>query len=163
MGPLGLLVLALPIAGVISGCVQTAGQGDAGARAPAITDHFNGERYFNPGELATPPSPATQPSPGRHRGWIWRWLLGNEWPAWPEVVATPVGPRPVERVERGQGPDAGEGVVEGGQLAAVQELLGPRVIHALGAGPPPAAAVPTKGAACSGARAGSTSPALRPC
>jgi L-ascorbate metabolism protein UlaG (beta-lactamase superfamily) len=47
---------------------------------------------------APPPTPEGQ---GKHRGWIWNFVFGNDWPAWPEHVESEPGPRPVEREARG--------------------------------------------------------------
>jgi len=61
-----------------------------------LSDHFNGTTYFNPG---VPPTPA---APGRSRSsWIWRWIFGNEWPAWPEITDTSPNPPPAARVPKG--------------------------------------------------------------
>ena len=53
-----------------------------------------------------------------------------------QVAGVALQPEPL-RLQR-QRPAAGEGVVEGGQLVAVEQLLGARMVGVLGAGAPPA-------------------------
>ena len=58
------------------------------------SDHFDGERFFNPGAAAAPPA---RQGPGRYLN---RWAQGDERPRWPGRV--PVSPSvPPRRVEAG--------------------------------------------------------------
>lgn len=69
------------------------------AERETLSDHFDGNLFFNPG---TPPAPSSGEEPRRSRaGWIWRWLFGSDWPQWPQVSdITPAEPPPA-RVPRG--------------------------------------------------------------
>jgi L-ascorbate metabolism protein UlaG (beta-lactamase superfamily) len=61
-----------------------------------VSDHFDGERFFNPdGDEDT----ARPPGPGGRGGFFWRYLTGSDGrPPWPEAVAvTPA--KPERRVE----------------------------------------------------------------
>ena len=66
-----------------------------------ISDHFDGSLFFNPGvrELLSVP-PGEEPKRGRS-GWIWRWILGNDWPKWPQIADGVPGEPPVARVPKG--------------------------------------------------------------
>ncbi len=65
---------------------------------PQVSDHFDGTKYFNPGVPQTPPPGQEQ----RHRpSWLWRWVFGTEWPAWPEAKDFSPGPRPIARALKG--------------------------------------------------------------
>jgi len=69
-------------------------------RVPVLSDHFDGQVYFN---LGVPPEPQT--SDTRNRGasqWIWRVLFGDDFPEWPEYHAVPPGPPPVTRAAKGE-------------------------------------------------------------
>ena len=62
-------------------------------RGPA-SDHFDGERFFNPGVDDT----VKPPTGGSRSGFLWRQLTGSDRPPWPERVAvTPA--KPPARVE----------------------------------------------------------------
>jgi L-ascorbate metabolism protein UlaG (beta-lactamase superfamily) len=83
-------VLALPLGGVE--------QAASAEKAQPVSDHFDGSHYFNPG--------VSQPPPGQEQrrggsGWIWRWIVGNDWPEWPEPVVFSPGPPPDSRVPKG--------------------------------------------------------------
>jgi len=63
-----------------------------------VTDHFDGERFFNPdGEDTVRP-----PGPGGRGGFFWRFLTGSDGrPPWPATVAvTPAKPAPRIEGER---------------------------------------------------------------
>ncbi len=90
--------LAISIIGlVLAGCLlfsgRTAGPNTSADKAQQISDHFNGEQYFNPGYQQ--PSPSQQP---KHSRWIWRWIFANDWPEWPDIKDSLPGPQPVARV-----------------------------------------------------------------
>ncbi|MHB8771766.1 MAG: MBL fold metallo-hydrolase [Syntrophales bacterium] len=63
------------------------------------SDHFDGEKYFNPGSDTPPPEGGQSRS--RYR-WLWRWVFGDSWPEWPEAKAFSPGPPPPSRVPREQ-------------------------------------------------------------
>ena len=75
-------------------------QGPPAGDTPALSDHFDGRLYFNPG---TPPPPPPEQTPQRSRSsWIWRWVFGSEWPEWPAVEEATPGPPPITRVSKGE-------------------------------------------------------------
>ncbi len=69
----------------------------SGEKTYPVSDHFDGNRYFNPD------SPSIQ-GEGPKRGvlgWVWQWMAGNKWPEWPEFNEFSPGPRPAgPRTER---------------------------------------------------------------
>ena len=69
----------------------------SGERVQSASDHFDGQRYFNPG---SPSKEGEGPKRGV-LGWIWQWLAGNDWPEWPEFMDLPPGPPPAARVPKG--------------------------------------------------------------
>jgi len=66
--------------------------------AQRVSDHFDGNLYFNPG--ISQPSPGSEPKRSRP-SWIWRFMFGNEWPEWPEVKDAAPGQPPAVRVPTG--------------------------------------------------------------
>jgi L-ascorbate metabolism protein UlaG (beta-lactamase superfamily) len=59
-----------------------------------ISDHFDGKLFFNPGGHAPPPlPPGEEPRRGVSR-WILRWVLGNDWPKWPQITDGKLGEPP---------------------------------------------------------------------
>ena len=69
----------------------------SGESVQPVSDHFDGQRYFNPGSLS-------KEGEGPKRGvlgWIWQWLAGNDWPEWPETIDVPPGSPPAARVPKG--------------------------------------------------------------
>jgi L-ascorbate metabolism protein UlaG (beta-lactamase superfamily) len=68
--------------------------------APQLSDHFDGNLYFN---LDEPPPPPVEQAPQRsHSSWIWRWVFGTGWTEWPVVKGPSPGPPPVDRVPKGE-------------------------------------------------------------
>jgi L-ascorbate metabolism protein UlaG (beta-lactamase superfamily) len=62
------------------------------------SDHFDGDRYFNPWI----PQPLPGQAPGRMRfPWILRFIFGNDRPEWPKIVDLSPGPPPTARVPKG--------------------------------------------------------------
>jgi L-ascorbate metabolism protein UlaG (beta-lactamase superfamily) len=89
--PLAVLLLFL----WIGGCGPRTGISPE--KGPPVSDHFDGEQYFNPESSAS-----TGAGPKRGiLGWVWRWLVGAEWPEWPESIDFPPGVPPGERVLNG--------------------------------------------------------------
>ncbi len=64
-----------------------------------ISDHFDGELFFNP-NILHPPPPGHAPR-GRAR-WIMGWIFGIDRPDWPEVKDFAPGPPPAARVADGK-------------------------------------------------------------
>ncbi|MBI4633306.1 MAG: MBL fold metallo-hydrolase [Deltaproteobacteria bacterium] len=65
------------------------------------SDHFDGSNYFNPGVSQPSPAPPGQEPERSRPAWIWRWIFGSEWPAWPDVKDFPPGRPPAARVPQG--------------------------------------------------------------
>ena len=94
----GLTISIIMLA--LAGCLLFSGHGaesnTSAEKMQQVSDHFNGEQYFNPGYQQS--LPGQQP---KRSGWIWRWIFRNDWPEWPEVKGSLPGPLPVERVPVG--------------------------------------------------------------
>lgn len=65
-----------------------------------ISDHFDGNLFFNPGIGMPPPLPAGGETKRGISGWIWRWMFGNDWPAWPQIRNGKWGEPPAARVPK---------------------------------------------------------------
>ncbi|MEW6672462.1 MAG: MBL fold metallo-hydrolase [Thermodesulfobacteriota bacterium] len=98
---IAMLFACLALAGFLASCTHGAEPGGfAGGRA-RVSDHFDGRLFFNP-TLQGPASPPAAETPGRGRSrWIWRLLLGNDWPEWPQPAALAPGAPPAARVPTG--------------------------------------------------------------
>jgi L-ascorbate metabolism protein UlaG (beta-lactamase superfamily) len=84
--------LPLPADGVESGAPTANGQ--------QISDHFDGELYFNPVAAQAPP-----PGQDRHRSrsrWILGWIFGIDRPEWQSTEGPGPGPAPAARVPNGK-------------------------------------------------------------
>lgn len=74
---------------------------EAAEKHGLISDHFDGELYFNPASMhPSQPGAANLPRRGG-AGWIWRLLFGTEWPEWPSVKERMQDTKPPVRVPRG--------------------------------------------------------------
>jgi L-ascorbate metabolism protein UlaG (beta-lactamase superfamily) len=65
--------------------------------AQPVSDHFDGNRYFNTN------SPSIQ-GEGPKRGvlgWVWQWMAGNKWPEWPDFNEFSHGPQLAALVPKG--------------------------------------------------------------
>jgi L-ascorbate metabolism protein UlaG (beta-lactamase superfamily) len=96
-----LFAALLAVAGLV---LFLAGWGDpvasSGERRLA-SDHFDGEVFFNP---VIQPG-ASKPGPEPRRGFarfVWRWILSDDWPRWPEAAVARPGPTPPARVPPGE-------------------------------------------------------------
>jgi L-ascorbate metabolism protein UlaG (beta-lactamase superfamily) len=67
-------------------------------QAPPLSDHFDGQRFYNPGSQ----SPTGEGPKRGVLGWVWHWLAGNDWPDWPDVEEIPPGPPPPARAAPGE-------------------------------------------------------------
>lgn len=66
-----------------------------------ISDHFDGELFINPGvNVPVPPPSGEEPKRGIS-WWILRWVVGNDWPKWPEIKDTPHGKPTAATVPKG--------------------------------------------------------------
>jgi L-ascorbate metabolism protein UlaG (beta-lactamase superfamily) len=88
---------------------STAGQGEPPAtdeRVSRLSDHFDGEKYFNPLPPESAAESVQRPAPERRglfSGWVWGWIFGHEdWPQWPvrSLLAASLTP-PVPAVHGG--------------------------------------------------------------
>jgi L-ascorbate metabolism protein UlaG (beta-lactamase superfamily) len=94
---LSLLMLSMLLLSFLSLGACGAKQVPSGESIQPVSDHFDGQRYFNPG---SPSKEGEGPKRGVF-GWIWQWLAGNDWPEWPEFIDLPPGPPPAARVPKG--------------------------------------------------------------
>jgi L-ascorbate metabolism protein UlaG (beta-lactamase superfamily) len=93
---IGWTLLALFVAGALLVTIVPRFLDRIYYRGP-VTDHFDGERFFNPDGDDT----ARPPGPGGRGGFIWRQLTGSDGrPPWPAAV--PVVPAKPERRVEGQ-------------------------------------------------------------
>lgn len=67
-------------------------------QTPPVSDHFDGQLFFNPGSQ----SPSGEGPKRGVLGWVWHWLASNDWPAWPDQEELPPGPPPAPRVAQGE-------------------------------------------------------------
>jgi L-ascorbate metabolism protein UlaG (beta-lactamase superfamily) len=91
------LLLSLIILGFLSLAACGARMGTSADKIQPVSDHFDGQRYFNPG---SPAIGGDGPKRGV-LGWVWHWLAGNDWPEWPKFTEHPAGPPPPARVAKG--------------------------------------------------------------
>ena len=75
-----------------------AGIGTSTEKIRVNSDHFDGDRYFNPDYLTS--------DSRKESGWgFWRgfryWITMIDWPEWPAFVEFPPGPPPAARVPKG--------------------------------------------------------------
>jgi hypothetical protein len=95
------LLFCLALIGFLAFSPSGAGRGTYAEEKASISDHFDGDLFFNPESLTPPPlPPGEQPRRGLS-GWIWRWMFGSDWPEWPKIIQdTPQEP-PAARVPKG--------------------------------------------------------------
>lgn len=67
----------------------------------SISDHFDGNLFFNPEGQTPPPSPPGEQPRRSLSGWIWRWIFGSGWPEWPKITEDTLREPPVARVPKG--------------------------------------------------------------
>jgi L-ascorbate metabolism protein UlaG (beta-lactamase superfamily) len=89
-----LLLLILVSFLFLGGCGGRVSTPDKGQ---ALSDHFNGEIYINPGST----SPTGEGPKRGVFGWIWHWMTKDNWPEWPEFVEYPLGLTPPAKVAKG--------------------------------------------------------------
>jgi L-ascorbate metabolism protein UlaG (beta-lactamase superfamily) len=94
---LGIFILSLALACSLLLPEGSMGPGAAGEKPRQISDHFDGTLYFNPDTPQPSSSVPGQASRGRS-WWIWRFIFGTDWPEWPEVKDSLLGPAPATRV-----------------------------------------------------------------
>ncbi len=93
------LVVFLVLAGFLALSTGNTKTEETGNTAPAVSDHFNGSVYFNPGLSA----PANGIVKHRSRTWWWisRLLFGSGYPEWPPPKHTAPGAVPIDRAPEG--------------------------------------------------------------
>jgi L-ascorbate metabolism protein UlaG (beta-lactamase superfamily) len=74
-----------------------AGNIATGEKTVPVSDHFDGSLYVN---LGSPSSAGEGPKRGV-LGWVLQWMVGKNWPEWPEVKDSFLGPPPPARVAKG--------------------------------------------------------------
>ena len=95
-----LFIFFLALIFLLPSHAGTVEPGASAGKAPHVSDHFDGQLYFNPG--AHPSQPALGQGQRRSRfGWVWRWILGPGWSEWSEVRDITPGAPPVDRVQKG--------------------------------------------------------------
>ncbi|MEE9912878.1 MAG: MBL fold metallo-hydrolase [Deltaproteobacteria bacterium] len=91
--------LAMVVLLLIAAVGSTSGPSTPSLRQ--VSDHFDGELFFNPPD---PPSSESAPARPSNRGisrYLWRWLISDDRPDWPEMIHLSPGPRPAERITGG--------------------------------------------------------------
>ncbi len=79
------IVLTLTVIALAAVSVNYLYSLEAADKRSQISDHFDGELYFNPASMhPSQPGAANLPRRGGS-GWLWRLLFGTEWPEWPQV------------------------------------------------------------------------------
>jgi L-ascorbate metabolism protein UlaG (beta-lactamase superfamily) len=94
---ISLLILSFFLISFLSLGACGARIGTYAEKAQPVSDHFDGNRYFNPGS----PSISGEGPKRGILGWIWHWLVSNDWPEWAEVKDFSPGPPPPARVPKG--------------------------------------------------------------
>ncbi len=94
---IGLLTSLLIICGFLLTPAIGTDQELSGEKLRGISDHFDGELYFNPSF-----QPIQGETPRRVSSrWIWRWIFGTDQPEWPEEKSVSPGPPPNTRAPEG--------------------------------------------------------------
>jgi L-ascorbate metabolism protein UlaG (beta-lactamase superfamily) len=95
------LLFCLALIGFLVFPPSGADRGACAEGKATISDHFDGNLFFNPEDQMPPPSPpGEQPRRGLS-GWIWRWIFGNDWPEWPKIEEETPREPPAARVPKG--------------------------------------------------------------
>jgi L-ascorbate metabolism protein UlaG (beta-lactamase superfamily) len=89
-----LFFFALGLAAFLLFPVCMVGTGASAEKIQSVSDHFDGLCYFNPGIPQIPPPVSGQAARRGASWWVWNWILGNNWPEWPEVKDIQPAPRP---------------------------------------------------------------------
>jgi L-ascorbate metabolism protein UlaG (beta-lactamase superfamily) len=97
---LNLFISLLALACFLPSPVRAAEPGPSTGIVRSVSDHFDGQLYFNPGAQQPPQSPGQEQNRSRS-GWIWRWIFGADWPEWPIVEDNRPGTPPALRVPKG--------------------------------------------------------------
>ena len=96
-----LLLFGLALISFLVSCTHGADPVMYAKDKARLSDHFDGNLFFNPGVRVPPPlPPGEEPKRGRS-GWIWRLILGNDWPTWPQITNGRPGEPPAAHVPKG--------------------------------------------------------------
>jgi L-ascorbate metabolism protein UlaG (beta-lactamase superfamily) len=96
-----LFIFALTLACSLSFPLGNTETGASNGKMQQISDHFDGNLYFNPGTPQPSSSVQSQTSTRGRSWWIWRLIFGTDWPEWPEIKDSISVPAPVSRVPEG--------------------------------------------------------------
>ena len=96
---LNLFISLLALTCFLSPHARAHESGPSAGKAQHVSDHFDGQLYFNLDVYQPSLSPGQEQKRGRP-GWIWRWIFGAEWPEWPEVKEFTPGTPPATRVPK---------------------------------------------------------------
>lgn len=97
----GIFFFSLALAGLLFFPAHTVQTGSFAEKRQQVSDHFDGNLYFNPGVPQTLPSPSGQDVKSGRSRWIWGWIFGYEWPPWPATRMITTGPAPPSLVPKG--------------------------------------------------------------
>ena len=82
---IAVLLFGLALIGILVFATHGADSGMCADDKRPISDHFDGELFINPGvNVPVPPPSGEEPKRGVS-WWILRWVVGNDWPKWPEI------------------------------------------------------------------------------
>ena len=95
------LLFYLALIGFLVFCTNIADPGLCADDKSRISDHFDGDLFFNPGLKTPPPLPPGEQPQRRRSGWIWRLIFGNDWPEWPRITDDPLGEPAAARAPKG--------------------------------------------------------------
>jgi L-ascorbate metabolism protein UlaG (beta-lactamase superfamily) len=96
-----VLLFGAVLVSILVFCTYGADPGMCAADRERISDHFDGNLFFNPRVHAPQPLPPGEEPKRGSSGWIWRWILGTDWPKWPQTTDGTPGEPPAARVSKG--------------------------------------------------------------
>jgi len=82
---IALLLFCLLLIGFLVFCMHRADQGMCADGKERISDHFDGNIFINPGVNIPVPQPSGEEPKRGISWWILRWIVGNDWPKWPDI------------------------------------------------------------------------------
>ena len=82
---IALLLFCLALIGFLFFCMHRADQGMCADGKERISDHFDGNLFINPGVNSPVPPPSGEEPKRGISWWILRWIVGNDWPKWPDI------------------------------------------------------------------------------
>ncbi len=94
-----LLAAALSLSAFFSLAVLGMETSPVGKRTFALSDHYNGYQFFNPG-IQEPSIPGRPPKRGTV-SYLWKWMFDDHRPSWPVITDLPPATPPPTRVSEG--------------------------------------------------------------